>query len=84
MIGLIRSGFCAADSVVTGTYLMYAAGIHDPDLTQQWIARAIGVIVITLTCAVHAYSVRIGVAIENLLTVIKVSRSERLVWYCFE
>ncbi|RUS16981.1 amino acid/polyamine transporter I [Endogone sp. FLAS-F59071] len=72
MIGLIRSGFCAADSVVTGTYLMYAAGIHDPDLTQQWIARAIGVVVITFTCAVHAYSVRIGVAIENVLTVIKI------------
>jgi len=67
MIFLIRPGSCAADSIVTGNYFLFAAQAPNP-----WVSRGIGILAITSICLIHSFSVRWGVMIQNTLTGVKV------------
>jgi amino acid transporter len=67
LIFLIRPGSCAADSIVVGDYILFSA-----QTTNEWAARGIGVAVITSICIIHSLSVRGGIAIQNVLTGVKV------------
>ncbi|CAM0142901.1 hypothetical protein VKS41_002524 [Umbelopsis sp. WA50703] len=68
MIVLTRGGACAVDSVVTGTYLLYAGGIYN----NPWAERGIGIVVITLICILHSVSVKWGIRTTDILTLLKI------------
>ncbi|KAI9282995.1 amino acid/polyamine transporter I, partial [Umbelopsis sp. AD052] len=68
MIVLTRGGACAVDSIVVGTYILFAAGITD----NPWAERGIGIVVITIVCLLHSFSVPWGIRTTDWLTMIKI------------
>ncbi|KAH8550710.1 amino acid permease-domain-containing protein [Umbelopsis sp. PMI_123] len=68
MIVLTRGGACAVDSIVVGTYIMFAAGVTD----NPWAERGIGIVVLTGVCFLHSYSVQWGMRTTDILTILKI------------
>lgn len=61
-------GWAAGNSIVTGEFLLNAAG----KTVGQWNSRAIGVGVITFACLINGISVKSGLFLANALGVFKV------------
>jgi len=79
MIFLIRTGYCAADSIVFGTYLLYAgygprADIQDGFVKDHFssIERGLAVFAIVLVTLVQALSVKWAIRIQDTLTIVKI------------
>ncbi|KAJ2556683.1 hypothetical protein EV175_001840 [Coemansia sp. RSA 1933] len=61
----------AADSVVTGTYFIYAATGRASD-HSEWAQRTIGVAVAVFCSAMHGFFVRGAIRLQSALTAVKV------------
>lgn len=82
MIFLLRPGTVAADAIAFGEYMIYAtigtkeelisSGHESVANNLEWYARGLGVICIVFTTMVHGFHPKLGILIQDGLTVIKV------------
>ena len=79
MIFLIRTGYCAADAIVFGTYVLYAGygprdHIDNAFVKENfdWIERGLAVAAMLLVTLVQALSVKWSIRLQNVLTIIKI------------
>ncbi|KAJ2006578.1 hypothetical protein GGI04_001476 [Coemansia thaxteri] len=71
MIAISFPSGLAADAVVTGVYVLYAAVGHAP-VHSEWAQRGIGVAVVVACALMHALCARLAIRVQNALTVVKV------------
>lgn len=66
---MILLGFSAGNSLAFGRYVLLASGLPSPD---GWVARAIGIVCVTFTVALHSLLPKWGLRLVNLLGIFKV------------
>jgi amino acid transporter len=72
MVWLMRPGACAADSISFGQFTIYSfTGEYSPD--YSWVARVLAFFCIAFTTFIHGYAPKIGIIIQDALTMLKIS-----------
>ncbi|KAI9003636.1 amino acid/polyamine transporter I [Gaertneriomyces semiglobifer] len=66
---MVLLGFSAGNALAFGRYVLFAAGVDDPD---QWTARGLATACITFAVLLHSISPRTGMRLFNILGVFKV------------
>ncbi|RPA75182.1 amino acid permease [Ascobolus immersus RN42] len=66
---MVLLGFSSGNSLAFGQYVLFAAGIENPD---KWVARGIAIACITFAVLLHAIFPKWGMRISNVLGAFKV------------
>ncbi|KAJ2806888.1 hypothetical protein H4R20_001508 [Coemansia guatemalensis] len=69
-IAICSPSSLAADSVITGTYFLYAATGRAVE-HSEWAQRVIGLSVVMLCALLHGFFVRLAIRVQSALTVVK-------------